>query len=156
MGLDYDILRKKKKITIDGEQRLNLLSNSYNRDYNMPFAGIRIIKVTKEYVGRPDLISLGVYGDDSYADIICKINGISNPFELNTGMELVCPALSMLEQLTATPTDDITDDTIEDTREIVSNSAPNKKLASEERSPNEATIGDDNYYVSDDRRFVVY
>jgi len=31
---------------------------------------------------RPDLISLSYYGTENYADILCKYNGISNPFSL--------------------------------------------------------------------------
>lgn len=31
---------------------------------------------------RPDLVSLAYYGTENYADIICKYNGISNPFSL--------------------------------------------------------------------------
>ena len=45
--------------------------------------------VSKEYIARPDLVSLAFYKTDEYADIICKVNGISNPFELNENMVLL-------------------------------------------------------------------
>lgn len=157
MGLNYNILRKKKKITIDGEERLNLLSKTFNTDVEVPILGVQIIHVTREYIGRPDLISLAVYGDDCYADIICKINGISNPFELNTDMELVCPALSIINELTKSTSSSITDDLVtKDNTEVITNVAPKKKKTSDKRSPNEATIGQDNYYVTKDNTFVIY
>ena len=37
-----------------------------------------IFTVSGEYIMRPDLISLDAYGDTMYADVICKINGISD------------------------------------------------------------------------------
>ena len=51
-----------------------------------------IFEVTKEYIARPDLISLDAYGDGMFTDIICKLNGVSNPFELNEGMKLIIPS----------------------------------------------------------------
>lgn len=41
--------------------------------------------VSEEELGRIDLISLLYYNTHSYADIILKFNGISNPFSLNIG-----------------------------------------------------------------------
>lgn len=40
---------------------------------------------------RPDLVSLRVYGEDTYQDQICKINGISNPYSLNVDDVLFIP-----------------------------------------------------------------
>ena len=82
---------------IDGKKvnYKDLLCHTLN-DEEPIFEGITFIEVIEDYVARPDLISLAVYGTDKYADIICKINGISNPFELNTGMILLIPSLSNL------------------------------------------------------------
>lgn len=41
--------------------------------------------------GRPDLISIRVYGDDNHVDLILKYNGISDPFSLNVGDKLNIP-----------------------------------------------------------------
>lgn len=41
--------------------------------------------------GRPDLISLTYYNDDSMTDLILKWNGISNPFSMNAGDEIEIP-----------------------------------------------------------------
>ena len=47
--------------------------------------------VQDDEVGRPDLIALEYYNDDSKTDIILKWNGISDPFALNPGEELEIP-----------------------------------------------------------------
>lgn len=98
--LDYPTLSNKPETTIikDGEATLmkDLTTKSAKLD-NIPLS--RIVKVNKHYVARPDLVSLALYGTDRYGDIICKMNGLSNPFELNEGMLLVCPSLSDLREV---------------------------------------------------------
>ena len=98
--LDYNILSQKPDITVvkNGEYVTykDLLSQTYNGNF---IQGGRIVYVEKYYTARPDLISLAVYGDDKYGDIICKINGISNPFELNEGMYLYTPDLGVVSKL---------------------------------------------------------
>lgn len=47
--------------------------------------------VQDDEVGRPDLIALEYYNDDSKTDIILKWNGISDPFALSPGEELEIP-----------------------------------------------------------------
>ena len=56
-----------------------------------------LIEVTELSVGRPDILSKIVYNDDQYGDLICKINGISNPLELNIGKILVIPETSYIK-----------------------------------------------------------
>jgi len=96
--LDYPVLRKKPQITIvrDGETftMSDLLSKTYIAN---PDAHGLFIKVTEEYIARPDLISLAAYGVDDYGDMICKANGISNPFEVNEGMLLFIPYEEFLD-----------------------------------------------------------
>ena len=98
--LDYNILNQKPTITTvkDGEYVTykDLLSQTYNGRF---IHGGRIVEVEEYYIARPDLISLAIYGDDKYADIICKINGISNPFELNKGTWLYAPDISVVTSL---------------------------------------------------------
>ena len=48
-------------------------------------------RVSEEEEGRPDLIALKYYKDDSMTDLILKWNGISNPFSMNVGDELEIP-----------------------------------------------------------------
>lgn len=98
--LNYPTLSHKKNITIykDGEkfEMIDLLSKTYNGDANL-FGNY--FEVTKEYIARPDLISLAAYGSDAYADLICKVNEISNPFELNEGMVIFVPLQQYFAQL---------------------------------------------------------
>jgi len=47
--------------------------------------------VSEYEITRLDLISLKYYGDASYVDVICKANGISNPFAVAPGTILAIP-----------------------------------------------------------------
>ena len=88
--LDYSVLNLKTEMQSDylGETVYNMLDYTFTIPYNYSY---NIFEVTKEYIARPDLISLDAYGDTMYTDIICKLNGVSNPFELNEGMKLIIP-----------------------------------------------------------------
>ena len=98
--LDYPILRKKQTINIvkDGEatMMIDLLSDVIKKE--VPLRGKTIV-VTKDYVARPDLIAFVSYGTDAYGDLVCKLNGISNPFELNEGMILFIPYIDSLQDI---------------------------------------------------------
>ena len=161
MALTYTILNKKrqifKKSNFEGTKTvecIDLLSRSLNW---VPISSPEIIPVPKEYVARPDLIALAVYGSDEYADIICKVNGISNPFELGEGQILICPDVSDLENMLAEPCASnvfLTDTKNESMLNTVKN---NKKKPTEKRSPNEATVFDKNYtYVEGLNGLVFY
>lgn len=98
--LEYPTLGKKPTIALykDGEkyEMVDLLSKIYNGDTNIYGNTFR---VTKEYIARPDLISFAVYGTDKYGDLICKVNGISNPFELNENMVVFAPLQEFLPKI---------------------------------------------------------
>lgn len=98
--LEYPILYKKPTVTLykDGEkyEMIDLLSKVYNGDADIYGNTFR---VTKEYIARPDLISFAIYGTDKYGDMICKVNGISNPFELNENMLIFAPLEEFLSQI---------------------------------------------------------
>jgi hypothetical protein len=117
------------------------------------FYEYRIVEVTDDYIARPDLISLAVYGTDKYADIICKINGISNPFELNTGMKLIIPSESNFSTLlkVGKPTETLLKNN--SIGGIVSN---NQKLRNEKRSPGEQTVGDYLFKIDRDNCIIYY
>ena len=149
MALDYRILSKKKQIemnsSFDGAGTVkfhDLLSKCMN---DIELTNSSILVVEKEYIARPDLISLALYGTDKFADIICKINGISNPFELNEDMILICPSITELEALiygTPEANDLIKQDT---ENPIFKTNNNNKKMPNDQRSPIEATVLDNNY-----------
>ena len=101
--LNYAIINDKPNVTIvkDGESTLmkDLTVKSVDLS-RMPMS--QLVKINKHYIARPDLVSLAIYGTDIYGDILCKINGISNPFELNENMILICPEKQSLSTLLVT------------------------------------------------------
>lgn len=110
---------------------------------------IDLVKVTKDYVARPDLIALKAYNDDSYTDIICKLNGISNPFELNEGDLLVMPSFEELERFIVRPNTG----ELEDTEQ---KNVPVSKKLNEKRKANEAVIGDKRFSIDKNKRVIIY
>ena len=138
--LDYNILSQKPTITTvkDGEYVTykDLLSQTYNGRF---IQGGRFVQVEKYYIARPDLISLAVYGDDKYGDIICKINGISNPFELNEGMILYTPDIGVITNLfTGTK---IGDDILDRYKTISNDNKFNKHYHSNYTGENKKSFG---------------
>ncbi len=161
MALDYRILSAKpygKFEDKDGNtvEAFDLFRKTFNDEQSLDGL-LTYVEVTKEYIGRPDLVSLAVYGTDEYADILCKLNGISNPFELNTGMILECPVqqiLAPLANLMDDPVEGFIED--EDNDSFTKTKDDYKKTKNEKRSPNEATVFDHNYVISDDQKYLFY
>ncbi len=108
-----------------------------------------IVKITKDYIARPDLISYKAYNTDIYADVICKLNGISNPFELNEGDLLVIPTYEYLQEFIVKPNDIELEDT-ENTN------VPISKKKNEKRKANEAVIGDKRFSIDKNNRVIIY
>ena len=154
MALNYDIINNKKTITnVSNEEYIDLLSDSYNYDET---ASGQFLIVNKHYVARPDLISLAVYQDDKYADLICKVNSISNPFEMAEDTVLFIPDIETLQNYSnaAKQSSDLIDDTNND---VLSNvSIGNQKRRSEQRTSNEQVIGEQNYVIDKSLGIVFY
>ena len=155
--LNYTSLASKPEMSrmIDGKKvsYKDLLCHTLNAEEPM-FEGITLITVIDDYVARPDLISLAVYGTDEYADIICKINGISNPFELNTGMILLIPSLS---NLTFFYTNRPASATFESDSTPISSTKKNfQKTKAERRRPSEQTVGSKNFVVDLSNKMIIY
>ena len=90
-------IKNKKVITnvTDGEQILDLTETIFN-----PTVAVKIVKpivVTDEFEGRPAYLAKVVMGDESYLDILCSINGISNPLTIQAGMIILVPDISSAE-----------------------------------------------------------
>ena len=152
--LNYDILHNKPTIDINGEEGLDLLTKSLNFvDGNQQG---NFLQVNEYYVARPDLISLAVYGDDKYADIICKLNGISNPFELNEKNVLFIPTLEYINFIINKETGKKTNKIIEEDTISSSLKVGAQKEKNEKRSPSEQVIGDTNYIVDKSLGVVFY
>ena len=108
------------------------------------------MEVSEKYIARPDILSLDIYGDTLYSDLLCKLNGISNPFELNVGMLLIIPSPSDIMNFMKVPSLEETD-----IYEKASN-APVAKTKHAKRKANEAVIGDSRFKIDQSRRIVIY
>ena len=155
--LNYASLASKPEMsrTIDGKKvsYKDLLCHTLN-DEESVFEGIEFIRVIADYVARPDLISLAVYGTDQYADILCKINGISNPFELNEGMILLIPNLSTITFFYKSRSASATFES--DSTPISSTKKNFQKTKAERRSPAEQTVGSKNFVVDLSNKMIIY
>lgn len=160
--LDYNTLENKAHIrNIDSDtgqvsEYIDLLSKVVDQDFEIQDQGnSHIVAVNEYYIARPDLISLAIYGTDKYADVICKFNGISNPFELNQGMLLLCPSQGDLQRYFMNGKSGGASELITNNSDIIAKKN-NAKLKSEQRSPAEATIEDRNYVIDKSAGLVFY
>lgn len=154
--LDYNILKNKPSIQIDSENGIDLLYKTLNFVDDGNYRG-QFIQVNEYYVARPDLISLAIYGDDKYGDVICKLNGISNPFELNDQMILFIPTLEYINYILDKKAKNKTTNKIEDTNPIAINRKIGaQKQKNEKRSPSQQLVGDTNYIIDKSLGVVFY
>lgn len=148
--LDYVTLLNKTAKWSDylEENELSLLDTTFILPPDFSF---NVFRVTEDYIARPDLISYDAYGDSMYADVICKLNGISNPFELNMGMLLIVPAPEDITRFHIRPdADDIAADGDTD-------NAPIAKLKTNtKRKPNEAIVGSSRFKIDQSSGVVIY
>lgn len=150
--MDYGTLRNKilrsdKRI---GEDIKDMLTLTYYEPSTYQYS---LFEVTFEYVARPDIICHKYYGNTDCVDIICKLNGISNPFELNEGDILILPSTTDLNRFI------YTQDTIEAQDNSPSNPithTPAPKAKNQKRKANEAVIGDTRFRIDKENRAVIY
>ena len=139
--------KRLKKYSKTQEDMIDLLSKTFVFSTNFEY---KLVEVTEMSVGRPDILSKIVYNDDQYGDLICKINGISNPLELNIGQVLLVPETPYLKNFMTKETEDI-DDLLKD-----SSLRPVPKKKKEKRKSNEAIEGDVRYKIDSSNRIIVY
>lgn len=108
--------------------------------------------VTEKYIARPDLISYDIYGEETYADVICKLNGISNPFEMNEGMVLKIPSPDCAFDFVIEPEPFELDFDVN----TVVNNKPVAKPKSAKRKANEAILGDTRFKIDRTKGVVIY
>ena len=157
--LDYTILKNKGKLYLnkpDGtsEQYVDLLTKSCKE---FESSDVDAIIVNEHYVARPDLISLAVYGTDEYADIICKYNGISNPFELNENDVIYAPALEYVMDCVKNYGEE--SEIIKNPQQdMIKNVKPDnkQKRVNETRTPNEQLLGDKSFIIDRSMGMVFY
>lgn len=154
--LDYNVLNSKSDIKLPKESEYikDLLSSNINLPENLLEIkdDLKVYLVEKEYIARPDLISLAFYGTDQYADVLCKVNGISNPFELNEGELIFIPAFGYVQRAfnRSEPNDVIEND------DYLGKTKINQKFKDERHSANEQTYGDRNYVIDFNRGLIFY
>lgn len=150
MGIFHTVLNNKKEIFSDWLQSkiINLGDPTFKIPKSYDF---EILQVTKKYIARPDLLSDDIYGDSMYADLLCKLNGISNPFELNDGMIIVIPSPDCILDFMHTPTINECDSSISS-----NSNTPIAKQKNEKRKANEAVVGDVRFKIDKSKGIVIY
>ena len=145
--LSYSTLNFKREIDSDylGERIYNLLDDTFSIPDNYIY---NVFTVTEEYIARPDLISLDAYGDTMFGDVICKLNGVSNPFELNVGMKLIIPSPENIM--------DFTSRTIDDWDSTVTEYTSSTKTKQSPRQANAAILGDSRFKIDTTAGIIIY
>lgn len=133
------------KSKVLNEKIVNLLDKTFRIPKEFSY---NIVEITSDYIARMDLLAKQLYGDIRYQDVLCKLNGISNPFELNEGMVLVIPSPDNIMSFMKTPTIAECDET--------NNVKPVAKNKNEKRKPNEAIIGDSRFKIDRERGIIIY
>ena len=148
--LENPLLINKSEIKSEvlNEKVVNLLDKTFRIppefDYN-------VVEITKDYIARMDLLSYQLYGTNKYQDVLCKINGISNPFELNDGDIIICPNISDISYFYYLEDPEEKDPDAEGTAK-----RPVAKGKKEKRKPNEAVIGEKRFKIDPTRKVIVY
>lgn len=145
----HTVLNNKKHIFSEWlqEEIINLNDSTFRIP---PSYQYEILEVTEKYIARPDLLSYDIYGDSIYSDLICKLNGISNPFELNEKMILVIPSPDCIMDFMYSPSVEECDESLND------NIKPIAKQKNQKRKANEAVIGDSRFNIDKTRGVVIY
>lgn len=148
--LENPLLINKSEIKSEvlGEKVVNLLDKTFRIppefDYN-------VVEITKDYIARMDLLSYQLYGTNKYQDVLCKLNGISNPFELNEGDIIICPDVADISYFYYLENPDERDPESEGAAK-----QPKAKGKNEKRKPNEAVIGDKRFKIDQTRKVIIY
>ena len=149
--ISYPVMSNKVYSTegFSGENHYDLLYQTFRIPKDFRY---NVYVVTDEYVARPDLLSLHVYGTVNYADVLCKLNGISNPFELNDGMYIVAPDANDIPLFYTI--DHSKEDAIQSGVTIDAKKLQKKK--NEARKANEQVVGDRNFRIERNSKIVIY
>ena len=149
--IPYPVMSNKVYSTegFSGENHYDLLYQTFRIPKDFKY---NVYVVTDEYVARPDLLSLHVYGTVNYADVLCKLNGISNPFELNDGMYIVAPDANDIPLFYTI--DHSKEDAIQSGVTIDAKKLQKKK--NETRKANEQVVGDRNFRIDRNSKIVIY
>lgn len=148
--ISHTVLNNKKEIFSEWLQEsiINLNDPTFNIPSNYEY---EILEVTEKYIARPDLLSKDIYGDALYSDLVCKLNGISNPFELNAGTLLVIPSPDCIMDFMKIPSVNECDSNINNDM-----GKPISKPKNAKRKANESVIGDQRFKIDKVNGIVIY
>lgn len=130
------------------EDIIDLLGSTFEIPYSYACS---ITSIDAGYEGRVDLIADTLYGDDMYADTILHLNGPGNPFEFNTGQNIIVPAHDEVGEFFQYPSKAWSEQ-----RLASQDSKPKPKARSEKRKPNEAVIGDKRFNIDPQSKIIIY
>lgn len=133
-----------------GEDIIHLGAMTYTLPDHLDY---QIFRVDAGHVARPDLISLAYYGSDRYGDLICKLNGIANPVEINEGDIIMLPDPAWLAKFFI---QDLFNDLVDGGTSVEDRNKPKPKARTEKRKANEAVIGDTRFKVDKEHRVIIY
>jgi hypothetical protein len=85
---NFQTISKRSNIIIDNVEIVDLVTPIVEIEKKMRTSKPPIL-VTKEFEGRPHLISEIEYGSADYTDLLLLYNGIPNPFMVKEGMRLI-------------------------------------------------------------------
>ena len=131
------------------EPVINLSDPTFTIPKNFQY---ELAEITEKYIARPDLVSHDIYGDAIYSDLLCKLNGISNPFELNKGMIIMIPSPDCIMDFMKIPQNNEYDYNVD----VVQPSKPVSKPKNAKRKANEAVIGDNRFKIDRVNGIVIY
>ena len=106
--LNIDILDKKVTKIINGEEILDLVTQTIDNTYSPKYA--RAMITTDEMVMRPDLAATMYCGNQSKLGILLKMNSISNPFSLDAREILFIPDTDTMSRIVKSPEADVKED----------------------------------------------
>lgn len=138
-----------KKYKDTGEPMIDLASQTFVYPDDFEY---RVAEVTEATEARPDILSSSIYGSDKYGDLICKLNGIQNPFELSIGTRLIVPLPESIKLFFTRETEEFDDFGTNDNQY----GKPKPKRKNERRRPNEAVLGDVRYKIDKASKIIYY
>lgn len=149
--LENPIIENKSTIKSNylGEDVVNLGDKTFVIPKEFSF---QVVEISNDYIARMDLVSLNIYGTNKFSDLLCKLNGISNPFELNEGVKVVVPNTEDLYKFYYTETTEESDTTTDSKGEV----KPKAKAKTDKRKPNEAIVGDKRYKIDSTHKVIIY
>lgn len=106
--LSIDILEKKVTAIINGEEIIDLVSQTIDSNYVPNYT--RAIITSDEMVMRPDLAASMYCGSHNKLGILLKMNSISNPFSLDSSEVLFIPDSETMRRIVKTPDSGVKED----------------------------------------------